>query len=166
MWHRRVIFCLRRHIFPSSSSFLYPRQNRKLLAESHPPSAKLAPKKQAGRSLTLLPAYFQLSSPAPASPLPRHIAVQLRLFAVGLGHELLQLVLKGRLRRGLHGHCGLCRTGRPPAAAGAGTTALGPGRSGRLRAFLLGLGLLDGQIDFPSGETERIFTVTSCPSVR
>lgn len=25
----------------------------------------------------------------------------------------------------------------------------GPGRSGRLRAFLLGLGLLDGQIDFP-----------------
>ena len=35
------------------------------------------------------------------------------------------------------------------AAAGAGTTALGPGRSGRLRAFLLGLGLLDGQIDFP-----------------
>lgn len=63
----------------------------------------------------------------PAAPLPRHIAVQLRLFAVGLGHELLQLVLEGRLRRGLHGHCGLCRTGRPPAAAGAGTTALGPG---------------------------------------
>lgn len=85
----------------------------------------------------------------PAAPLPRHIAVQLRLFAVGLGHELLQLVLEGRLRRGLHDHCGLCRTGRPPAAAGAGTTALGPGRSGRLRAFLLGLGLLDGQIDFP-----------------
>ena len=44
-----------------------------------------------------------------------------------------------------------------PAAAGAGTTALGPGRSGRLRAFLLGLGLLDGQIDFPlRGEGEDL----------
>lgn len=44
------------------------------------------------------------------------------------------------------------------APAGAGTTALGPGRSGRLRAFLLGLGLLDGQIDFPlRGEGEDLY---------
>ncbi len=71
------------------------------------------------------------------------------------------------------GSAGGCMTTAACAGRGDRPPLRGPGRPpwgradpGRLRAFLLGLGLLDGQIDFPSGETERIFTVTSCPSVR